>query len=242
MEYPLRERIDEIQDLVDEPRKQHSLNRGSASFLMFQSCIGAIKITEMALESYLKRNAGSSDVGMEFLNMFGVLQALYVQQDAVRNLHEALDIPYTMDPSIETIRGIRHNAAGHPTNRDRGGKKAFNFFNVWNFELHGFELITGFPSGTPGDRIPKRTLISLSCFIDTQKNVFREVLDNVIAILKEEQVAHRKKFAGKTLTSVFLITDPLFPIFMRQLLPQSRLMFLVYQVMLMLYYKPLMSL
>ena len=208
MEYPLRERIDEIQDLVDEPRKQHALNRGSASFLMFQSCIGTIKITEMALERYLNRDTDSSDVGAEFLNMFGVLQALYVQQDAVRNLHEALDILYTMDPSIETIRGIRHDAAGHPTNR--GGKKAFNFFNVWNFELTGFELITGYPSGTPGDRIPRRTRISLSHFIDTQKIVFAEVLDNVIETLKEEQVAHRKKFDGKTLTSVFLTTAPFF--------------------------------
>ena len=209
MKYPLHERIDEIQDLIDEPHMKHSLNRGSTSYLMFQSCIGAIKITGMALESYLKRDADSSDVGVEFLNMFGVFQALYVQQDAVRNLHVALNISYTMDPSIEKIRDIRHDAAGHPTNR--GGKKAFNFFNVWNFEVHGLELITGYSSEKAGEiRIPKRTLIRLSHFIDTQKSVFTEVLDNVIETLKEEQVAHRKKFDGNTLTSAFLITDPFF--------------------------------
>ena len=197
MKYPLHERIDEIQDLIDEPRKQHSLNRGSALFLMLLSCIEMIKITEKALAGYLKSNTDSSDVSVEFLNMFGVLQALYVQQEGVKNLHEALDIPYTEDPLIKMIRHVRTDAAGHPTNR--GNKKAFNFFSVWNFEVRGLELITGYSSETAdGTRIPKRTCISLSHFIDTQKNVFREVLDNVIETLKKEQMEHRKKLSGKT--------------------------------------------
>ena len=207
MKYPLHERIDEIRDLVDEPRKQHSLDRRSTSYLILLSCIEMIKFTEKALESYLKRDTDSSDVGAEFLNMFGVLQALYMQQDAVRNLHEALDIRYTMDPSIERIRGIRHDAGGHPTNR--GGKKAVNFFNVWN----GLELITGYPSETAGEiRIPDRICISVNLphFISTQKSIFTEVLNNVIETLKEEQVEHRKKFVGKTLTSAFQTTGYFF--------------------------------
>ena len=43
MKYPLHERIDEIQDLIDEPRKQHSLDQGSTSYLMLLSCIEVIK-------------------------------------------------------------------------------------------------------------------------------------------------------------------------------------------------------
>lgn len=211
MKYPLHERIDEIHNLINEPRKQHSLDRRSTSYLILLSCIEMIKFTEKALESDLKRDTDRSDVGAEFLNMFGVLQALYVQQDAVRNLHEALDIPYTMDPSIEKIRGVRHDAGGHPTNR--GGKKAVNFFNLGNFEDQGIELITGYPSETAGEiRIPKRTGISinLSNFINTQKSIFTEVLNNVIETLKEEQVEHRKKFVGKTLTSAFQTTGYFF--------------------------------
>ena len=211
MKYPLHERIDEIQNLVDEPRKQHSLDRRSASYLILLSCIEIIKFTEKALESYLKTDVNRSDIGVEFLNMFGVLQALYVQQDAVRNLHEVLDIPYTMDPSIERIRSIRHDAGGHPTNR--GGKKAVNFFNVGNFEDQGIELITGYPSETAGEiRIPNRICISINLphFINTQKSVFTEVLNNVIETLKEEQVEHRGKFAGRTLTSAFQTTGYFF--------------------------------
>lgn len=210
MKYPLHERIDKIRELIiGEPRKEHSLDRKSTSFLMYQSCIDMIKITEKACAGYLKSCADNSDLDVEYFNMFGVFQTLYVQQDAVRNLHEALNIPYTIDPSIEKIRGIRHDAAGHPTNR--GGKKAFNFFNVWNFERYGLEIITGYSSEKDGEiRIPKRTRISLSHFIDTQKSVFTKVLDNVIETLKEEQMEHRKKFAGKTLTSAFQITGHFF--------------------------------
>ena len=33
MKYPLHERIDEIHNLINEPRKQHSLDRRSTSYL-----------------------------------------------------------------------------------------------------------------------------------------------------------------------------------------------------------------
>ena len=204
MNYPLHKRIGEIRDLIDEPRKEHSLNQDSTLFLMLRSCIEVIEITETALESYLKKDTDSSDIGIEFLNMFGALQALYVQQEAIRNLHEAIKIPYTEHPSIEMIRHIRTDAAGHPTNR--GNKKAFNFFSVWNYEGQGLELITGYPT-TSEIRPPKRSRIDIAHLIDTQKSVFTEVLNNVIETLREEQVVHRKKFAGETMTSVFQITD-----------------------------------
>lgn len=221
MKYPLHERIDEIRDLINEPRKEHSLNQDSTLFLMLRSCIETIEITEKALESYLKRDADRSDIGVELLNMYGALQALYVQQEAIENLHEALKIPYTEDPSIERIRHVRNDAAGHPTKR--GNKKAFNFFNVGNFDIQGLELITGYPSETAnGIRLPKRVPINLPHFIDTQKSIFTEVLNNVIETLKEEQVEHRKKFVGKTLTSAFQITDDSFSkIYERAISPDS---------------------
>ena len=207
MKYPLHERIDEIRDLIEEPRKKHSLNQNSTLVLMLWSCIENIKITEKALESYLKRDADSSDIGVEFLNMYGALQALYVQQEAIKNLHKALKIPYTEAPLTEMIRHVRNDAAGHPTNRRN--KKAFNFFNVSNFEGQGLELITGYPT-TKGIRPPKRSRIDLAYLINTQKSIFMEVLNNVIETLGEEQVAHRKKFTGETLTSVFQMTDYFF--------------------------------
>ena len=116
-----------------------------------------------------------------------------------------------MFKSAERIRGIRHDAGGHPTNK--GGKKAVNFFNLGNFEDQGIELITGYPSETAGEiRILKGTGISINLphSINTQKSIFTGVLNNVIETLKEEQVGHRKKCAGKTLTSAFQTTGYFF--------------------------------
>ena len=103
-----------------------------------------------------------------------------------------------MFKSAERIRGIRHDAGGHPTNK--GGKKAVNFFNLGNFDDQGIELITGYPSETAGEiRIPKRTGISINLphSINTQKSIFTGVLNNVIETLKEEQVGIERNLLVK---------------------------------------------
>ena len=97
-----------------------------------------IEDLEYALESYLTEDSENAETGRKYLLIFGALQALYVQQDAIKNLHKALNIPYTMDISIEEIREIRNDAAGHPTNRKN---KEFIFINRSFLGIHKFQLM-----------------------------------------------------------------------------------------------------
>ena len=121
MRHPLDNRIKEIRDLINSPRKQNELLGKNALWLMLCSCMDTIQDTEIALESYLTEDIDNSQRGKNYLNTYGALQALFVQQDAVENLHTALGIPYVEDSSLKQIREIRNDAAGHPTNR--GNKK-----------------------------------------------------------------------------------------------------------------------
>ena len=101
--------------MINSPRKQNELLKNNALWLMFCSCMDTIQDTEVALESYLIEDIDNSQMGKNYLNTYGALQAIFVQQDAVENQHEALDILYVEDSSLKQIREIRNDAAGHPT-------------------------------------------------------------------------------------------------------------------------------
>ena len=208
MGHPLYEKISKIRDFINfaSPRKKHALMQDSALWYMLCSSMDIIEDMEFALESYLTEDPDISEIGRMYLLIFGALQALYVQQDAITHLHQALDIPYTRDPSIENIREIRNDVAGHPTNRRN--KKAFNFIGRSSLGVHEFRLMTLDP--IKGDIFkPKYVNVNVVDLIVTQRSVFLDVLSKVIETLKEEEVEHRKQFAGKKLADAF--SDTTYP-------------------------------
>ena len=202
MSHPLHQKMSTIRDLINSPRKQHTLFQDSILWAMLCSCMDTVEDTEEALESFLKINTDSSDKGRHYLRIYGALQALIVQQEAVKNLHEALGIQYIEDSSLEEIRHIRIDAAGHPTNR--GKKKAFNFINRATLSSQSFQLITYYRTNSGNGKLDsKRENINVPDLIAAQKNVFVDVLNNIIETLREEEVEHRRKFMGKKLIGAF---------------------------------------
>ena len=206
---PLDQKMSKIRDLINNSRKRNILLQDIILWRMLLSCMDTIEDTEEALESFLKLDIDSSDEGRNYLRIYGALQALFVQQDAVKNLHDALKISYTKDKALEKIRHIRIDAAGHPTNR--GNKKAFNFINRSTLSSHGFQLITYYRTNSGNDKLDsKREDINVPDLIATQKSVFVDVLNNIIKTLQEEEMEHKKRFAGKKLTDAFQHTSYLF--------------------------------
>ena len=222
--YPLSERVNEIRNLteIDNYRKEHLLRRNMTKWLMLGSCMNTIEITEKGLESFLTEDTDSSGTGKNYLRISGALQILVTQQEAVKNLHNALDIKLPKDSSIkkvvENIQRIRVSATGHPTDIKIGKKeKAFGYINGRNFGPQGFELFTDYPEGDPRFKhAPEKDLryqheyVDIPHLIATQKDILIGVLDKVIETLREEEIAHRKKFTGEKLTKVLQITDPFF--------------------------------
>lgn len=202
MIHPLDERIKEIRDLINKPHKQNELLGNDALWLMLCSCMDTVQDTAAALESYLTEDTNNSERDRNYLHTYGALQALFVQQDAIENLHEALAIRYVEDSSLEQIREIRNDAAGHPTNRRN--KKSFNFVHFGSGYTHGFHLMTVYPNKTGNGQLnSKHADINLADLITTQRRAFMKALDNVIETLKAEEMAHKNKFSGKKLVSVF---------------------------------------
>ncbi len=88
--------------------------------------------------AFLETNIDGFDAGNKYMYVYGTLQALIVQQDAVKNLTESLKIPYTPDQKLKDIRDIRNDSVGHPTKRGGGTGSAFNFISRITINNQGF--------------------------------------------------------------------------------------------------------
>jgi hypothetical protein len=116
----LYERMSEIRDLINIPRKQHILLQDHAMWHMLCDAMDDIEDTEKVLEDFLKEDVDSSDKGIEFLPAYDVFDSLIAQQASVEKLHESLKIPYIKDSSLENIRQICIDTKEHLKNKEIG--------------------------------------------------------------------------------------------------------------------------
>ena len=84
----------------------------------FGTSLYAIEDCESAIRAYEKM-PWPEDVGGKYLAIYGVLQAMVVQQDAVRHLHEAINKKFELDDELKSIRNCRNMCVGHPSKQDR---------------------------------------------------------------------------------------------------------------------------
>jgi len=102
--------LEVLRDLINAPRIQTALMRGRREWHMLCRCLDVIGDTELALIAY-SESPPSETLGSRYLRVYGALQALYVQQDAVSNLAKALQVPYEMSAAVREVREIRNDAA-----------------------------------------------------------------------------------------------------------------------------------
>ena len=195
----LNERIGKIRDLINSPRKQSALLKDSALWNMLCSSLDTTQDTELGLDALLTKDFDDFDVGIKYLIVYGALQALFMQQEAVENLCKSLKIQDTADPELNKILEIYNDSVGHPTKRGEGNGEAFNFISRATLNFQGFQLMTTYADETKTNFKD----VNIPDLIKTQKNIFVGVLDNIIETLRREEMEHRKKFADQNLVSTF---------------------------------------
>lgn len=187
----------EIRDLVNRPRRRFNIQRDSAAFNKICSSLDVVGDTELAFEAYLKSDEHSS-FGERYLAVYGVLQALFIQQDAVKHLHDALNLKYEAHPALRRIREVRNEASGHPTEVVRKKKATFNHISRMSLDKHGFTLLT-----TGADSDAKLKDVNVLELIYSQRNCLTRALTALVAKLQEEEMEHRKKFRNEKLVDAF---------------------------------------
>ena len=188
-----------IRGFINRTPKQHALLKDSKAWNQLCSSLDVIGDTDLAFEAYDKAPP-TDDAGATYLLVYGVLQALVLQQDAVRSLAEALDLKYDPDPSLRDIREVRHASVGHPTKRL--GQARAHFISRISMTKTGFQLLTVYPDHGPA----QFKGVSIHGLIATQRSQLWAIMNQVVASLQREEAEHKTMFKDKKLAASFPAT------------------------------------
>jgi hypothetical protein len=196
------EQENQIRKLINNPQKHYKLRQDKALFYQLCSSLDIIEDTEDAIAAYTEEDFGQ-DKSLLYLAVYGLLQAIYVQQDAVINLCEALGIKDDIHnyPKLNEIREIRNDTAGHPTKRDRKKGKPNSYHHISHITLNksGFTLASYFSDGSNAQFRDIKT----SELIIEQRKFISSILTTLINGLEAEEKAHKEKFRMEKLIEIF---------------------------------------
>lgn len=148
---------------------------------MLHSCLDVIEDSNACLDAPLAPENTNQhlDDANKYLYIYGKMQALILQQDAVRHFLDAAKFEFTIDP-LKYIRDIRNKSVGHPTLRGKGAGRTFHFITRVSICDEGFELTTVFAN----DRPDITEQINLTDLIVKQRNYLSQILEDFIAYLR----------------------------------------------------------
>lgn len=133
-----------IRSIFNIPRRHKESRESHAQFLQACSSLDAIGDTEYAIEEYAA-NAPKCGKGMTYVLVYGLLQAIFLQQDAIKHLAVGLGLLFELPEELKAVRELRNDAIGHPTQRDVDRKRgvcSFHRISRPTLSTSGFQLIS----------------------------------------------------------------------------------------------------
>jgi hypothetical protein len=188
-----------IRSFINEGRKHHELRQDKGKFSQVCSSLDVIEDSEQAITAFGRSDFGK-DVALGYLVIYGVLQATFLQQDAVWNLCEALGIPRDRAayPSLAELREIRNASIGHPTKQDHKKPTAYSHITQMTMSIHGFDLLTFKADGNY-----ERRRVDLPKLVAEQRQAIGDILLKVTDVLKMERESHKARFRMDKLAEFF---------------------------------------
>lgn len=197
----VQNQIKQIREYINDRRKHYKLRQNKLLFSQLCSSLDVIGDTEEAITAFEAKDFGDS-TAVHYLVVYGLLQAIYVQQDAVNNLCQSLAIPEKINnyPTLLKIREIRHDAAGHPTKRDKPKSKPISYHHISRASLGptGFEILSFYSDGAFEHRF-----IDIPGFVAEQRKYISAILSTLTGRLEAEEKAHKEKFSMEKLVNLF---------------------------------------
>jgi hypothetical protein len=188
-----------IRDLVNQPRRQNQLIENKENWQLICSSMDILEDTELALDSYKKMRI-KDDVGIYYLIIYGVLQTLILQQDAIKNILRALSFDMQLPTELLEIREIRNNAVGHPVREKNKKINSINFITRMSLRKNSFELGTW----TQGSGVYHDfTRVDIYNLIDIQEKNIKEIKSKIIDCMLKEDKNHIDKFKKDKLLKYF---------------------------------------
>jgi hypothetical protein len=198
----IEQQISQIRDVINKPRKQHLLLKNKSLWNQLCSSLDVVQDTDIAMGAYLQNGFPEGSDGEKYIRIYGILQVLVVQQDAVKHLVASLGLPASVYDSlkgIKDIREVRIESIGHPTEKRAKGGHSYHFISRVTMHKEGFQLMSCRPN-----KPYEFKKINIPGLIVKQRHEISGILDRVLDELKKQERAHKEKFKGETLTDIFV--------------------------------------
>ena len=138
-----------IRDLIDEPRLSVIVRQDRRKFNQLCSALDLTGDTEQAIAAYWKLPS-DVDLGLRYLVLYGLWQAFQQQQDAVKALAGAVNVPLgdTWKKRTGPVRRMRSAVAGHTVDTTDSGKRLSHQVSQNSLRTSGFDLLSHADDGT----------------------------------------------------------------------------------------------
>ena len=192
----LQNKIRELRDLINSSicYKQGAWDRkDEGDWSKLWTAVDNLEDTQLAIDEY------ASLKNFSRLAVYGLLQSMYVQQDAISHLEKAINIPipdWKKDyPGLSNIRDIRNETIGHPIS-EKGLYTSISHTDNLNVLDYGVWSKDGF----------QHKNIDLKDIVNTQHNLLIKEIERVMEKINTDEELHRQNFKDKSLLSLLAST------------------------------------
>ena len=137
--------------------------------------------------------------GVQYLHIYGALQLLQTQQDAVAEMCAALQIKPQASPKIPLIREVRSSAIGHPMRQREDNRTKSNFIVRATMSQYEFSLLT-----VADDKWPHtQRQVNVPKLIELQRSALEATMWEIVGVLDEAEMKHRELHRHEKLSNCF---------------------------------------
>lgn len=193
--------IAKIRELINKPILNSLLSKDHKKWNLMCGSIDALESAQLAIDSYNCLNKDNIKGIGQHLIIYGLFQALYVQQDSALNLCISLDISAHKNeedlklqyPELYEIRQLRNKGIGHPSRERKTNNTHSMLIENDSITLYSYTE-TGEFSFTP---------YKISDCIEKQNQSLCGVLQKVIEKMGSIEKEHKDKYMQNKLRECF---------------------------------------
>ncbi|WP_321301026.1 hypothetical protein [uncultured Sphaerochaeta sp.] len=187
-----------VYDFINKARYQSGLLSDLSIWNQICSSQYVLGDTLQAIQGYLDSDYPTS-IGLRYLNIYGILQALFIQQDAIKNLGEALTYTIKENSDFKEIREIRNASIGHPTKLGTKNKMSYNYIVQVSMRKENF-LLEQFTHSDQEDRFHNINLVDL---IEKQLRGILFSFREITHMLSLKDQCHKDRFKEVVMEDYF---------------------------------------
>lgn len=191
--------INKIYTHINRTEKQAILLANRQTWDRLTAALRVLEDTSWAIEYYLK-NDYPTDFKGKYLYTYGLLQALFVQEDAINSINVALfdkEIDFKNDyPKAYAIREMRNDVVGHPTYRC---KTEFIYLAQCSLSKNSFYYSKDNSSTCQSEIID----VDVKAAINDQANCINAILKNAVDELDAEFREYIEQHKGRKMKEIF---------------------------------------